>query len=375
MLIDPSTGTASAGFKLDSMDLYGTQLASENEKGGVSTGELGSQKMEQADLPVGPMMSMEAAAFSPDGHFLAYSSKARSSIWDLNTAKRVALMRPFREVRFDDQNVMHAQYQQANRKPGANFQVDLKTGKATEAAKYAIDQFQRSDVLVTFQPQEKSGSIDSNVILQVADQATGAQLWTRRYPHATPIVRGADDSSLVLFTDLRDDTALDDAKHAGAKLVKSSDTKSAWISQGLLIEIVDSHTGELKRAIQVPALPGSGEVWRNVALYGGYVVVRGISNNSVIYRLSDGARTGAFWGRSIAGDSTLGLIAATNNDQETILYDAATGKEVKRVTLDQFPRAARFIPAKNALLVLTASQSVYTIDLPGSGHAVVAQAK
>jgi DNA-binding beta-propeller fold protein YncE len=86
-------------------------------------------------------------------------------------------------------------------------------------------------------------------------------------------------------------------------------------------------------------------------------------------------RTGAFYGRAIAGDGKLGLIAATNRDQDVIVYDAATGKELKRMTVDQLPRAARFIAAKNALLVLTANQRVYTIDLPATGRAEGAQAK
>jgi hypothetical protein len=95
----------------------------------------------------------------------------------------------------------------------------------------------------------------------------------------------------------------------------------------------------------------------------------------VIYRVADGVRTGAFYGRAIAGDGKLGLIAATNRDQDVILYDAATGKELKRVTVDQFPRAARFVAEKSALLVLTANQRVYTIDLPAVGHAEVSQSR
>jgi hypothetical protein len=103
--------------------------------------------------------------------------------------------------------------------------------------------------------------------------------------------------------------------------------------------------------------------------------VHGNSNNSVIYRLSDGQRLGAFYGRAIAGDGKLGLIAATNRDQEVMILDATTGKELKRVIVDHLPRAARFIAGKNALMVLTATQRVYTIDLPTATHPAMAQTK
>src|SRR5271157_4640685 len=127
----------------------------------------------------------------------------------------------------------------------------------------------------------------------------------------------------------------------------------AWIAEGLLIEILSARTGEVEKAFATPLLPAdqvfSDERFAN--LYGDYLVVHGNANNSVIYRTTDGTRTGAFFGRAIAGNGKLGLIAATNHDQEVILYDAATGRELKRVTVDEFPLAARFIPEKGVLLV------------------------
>jgi WD40 repeat protein len=369
--MDPSTGTASAGFRLNSVDIYDQSLATENDSGGLTVGDLSGQHMESVGLPVSPMRGVEAAAFSHDGRFLAYAGSARSSIWDLKTQKRVALMRPFRAVRFNDQNVMFAQYKDSQQKPGQNSQIDLKTGKVVEGAKYAIDQFQRGDVMVTFQPMEKSGETISNVILQIADTATGAQLWSKRFPHDVPDVSQSEDGPLLLQIGLSDNTASDEIKHANGKLLKASDWKSDWYSIGQLIEVVDSHTGEIRTILQVPERYGpagdNSQLWSS--LYGDYLVVHGPFNNSVIYRVSDGMRMGAFYGRPIAGDGKLGLIAATNHDQDVTILDAKTGKQLKQVTVDDFPREARFIAEKNSLLVLTATQRVYTIDLPAARQA------
>jgi WD40 repeat protein len=367
MLAEPSTGKATLGFKMDSLDIYDQYLATENERGGVTVGELGGQNMESVELPPAEMIEMQAAGFSPDGRFLAYSSKARSSIWDLKTQKRVSLMRPFRAVRFNDQDIMFAQYTETHQRPGQNFQIDLKTGKASEGAKFAIDQFQNGDVLVTFQPFEKTGDTSRNIDLQIADTTTGAALWSRRFPHEAPVVRQSEDGALLFIMDLREGTAEPETKHAGPKFVKSSDTRYEAVAQGLLIEVLDSHTGDLRRAIQVPERPGEWSSPRTAAVYGDYLVVHGIANNSVIYRVSDGKRLGAFYGRVIAGDGELGLLAATNRDQEVIVYSAADGKEMQRMTVDHWPRAARFIRDRRALLVLTASQAVYPINLPSGG--------
>jgi WD40 repeat protein len=372
MLTDPSNGTASAGFKLNSLDIYDQSLATENDRGGLTVGDLGGQHFESIELPVSPMHGVESATFSPDGRFVAYSGNVRSSIWDLQTKKRVALMRPFRAARFNDQDIMFAQYKEAQQKPGQNSQIDLKTGKVAEGAKFAIDQFQRGDVMVTFQPLEKSGDTTKNITLQIADTATGTQLWSKRFSHDVPDVWQSDDGPLMFQIDLSDDTATEEIKHAGGRLLKASDWKNDWYSIGQLIEIVDSHTGEIKRMLQAPERHGNGgyQIWST--LYGDYLVVHGAYNNSVIYRISDGMRLGAFYGRAIAGDGKLGLIATTNRDQDVTIRDAKTGKQLKQVTVDHFPLAARFIAEKNALLVLTAAQSVYTIDLPAAGQAETA---
>jgi hypothetical protein len=63
----------------------------------------------------------------------------------------------------------------------------------------------------------------------------------------------------------------------------------------------------------------------------------------------------------------MGLIAATNRPQEVAIYEVATGKELQRVTLDNDVLAARFIPSKKQLLVLTATQKVYELSLPAAG--------
>ena len=369
-LVDPSTGKASAAFKFGALDLYDATLGSETESGGVTVGELGSQHMEKVELPISPMPQPVAARFSPDGRFLAISNRSRSSIWDLGTQKQVALMRPFRAVRFDDQDQMFAQFLESHQKPGQNSRIDLKTGKVTEGAKFDSEQFQYGDVLVRVRTMDRFDTPGHNTEMDVFDRATGAQLWTKRFPHETPVIRGADSGVLLLMTDLSEQTATDDTVHSGDKYIRSSDKRSEWFPSGMLIEILDSRTGEVKHQIAVPEYNYEDKISdaRSALLYGDYLVVHGNYNNSVIYRVSDGTRLGAFYGRAIAGDGESGMIAATNRNQDVIIYDARTARELKRVTLDHLPRAARIIPGKNSLMVLTASQRVYNLDLPRTSH-------
>lgn len=377
VLVDPSSGKASAAFKLDALDLFDQTIASETASGGVTVGEVGSQKMESVDLPMSPMPELSAAEFSPDGRFLAVSNRSRSAIWDLKAQKQVALMRPFRAVRFDDQDQMFAQYQESHMKPGQNSHIDLKSGKVTEAAKYDINALQKGNVLVNIRKMDKFNYSTENTEMNVFDQATGARLWTKRFPRETPILRSTDGDVLLLIMDLGWQTAADETAHTGDKFARASDKKGEWLPVGMLVEVLDGRTGEVRRQIAVPQYSRRdfSSDSRSAELYGDYLVVYGNYNNSTIYRVSDGKRLGAFYGRAIAGDEKLGLIAATNREQEIVVYDAATGKELKRVIVDHLPRAARFIEEKKALMVLTANQRVYTIDLQETEHAEAAQSK
>jgi len=149
--------------------------------------------------------------------------------------------------------------------------------------------------------------------------------------------------------------------------VRSIDEYKEFAERGLVVEVISRRTGAPERLIVVPEVGSWNNDERSAALYGDLLAVHGESNDSVVYRISDGARLLAFSGHAIAGDASLGLIAANNRPQDVTVYDVVTGKEVVRVTLDHYVLAARFIPEKRQLLVLTATQRVYVLDLPAAG--------
>jgi hypothetical protein len=373
VLIDPATGKLQAGFRLNAVDVYDQTFATESSGGGVGIAEIGKTGHELVQLPTRPLPPISSAGFSADGQFLAFSHGSRGSLWDLEQQKQVALMRPFTTVRFDDQNQLFLHLKQGLGKPGTNITYDLHTGKSADGPKFEEHQFLASGVLVTLVPLDK-GSLGSvwNVEMRVTDLATGAPLWSRKFPHGPPDVYGSNGDQMVLMVDQRTETGDAERGHNSNKLIKTSDVMREWIEQGLIIEIVNARTGEVQRVLQTPTRPSADDD-RSVGLYGDYLAVHGNVNNTVVYRVSDGARTAAFYGRVLAGDGKLGLLAVNNRDQEMIVYNAANGAEVLRVTLDHLPRAAQFIPATKTLMVLTATQRVYSIPLP-DGKTMTAKA-
>ena len=95
------------------------------------------------------------------------------------------------------------------------------------------------------------------------------------------------------------------------------------------------------------------------------MLAQGEHGNTAIYRMSDGAKTGEFFGSAIASDASAGLVAAINREDEILLVDEHTGKELRRFTLGSPVLVARIVTTgEKTLLVLTADQVVHRIPLP-----------
>ena len=373
ILVDPSTGNIQRAFRLPQIDLYGQALVSETAKGGVALKENPSAPLETVDLPISPLPPVDAGDFSTDGHFLAYSQSSRGSLWELATHRQVSLVRPFSGLHFDDRDQLQLHLITSNQKPGANLTLDPTTSTETPLANFQEGQLLIAGVLVYFKPLDKgyNGAV-WNYEMQVSDLATGKPLWSRHFPNGKPGLYESDGGSLIITYNLRTDEADAEISHHRDKVVKTSDTMKEWIGSGLAIEFVDAHTGEIQHILQTPTRPAFRGDDRWVAAYGDYVAVHGNLNNTVVYRLTDGLRTGAFYGRVLGGDGARGLLVVNNRDQEISVYDASNGNELLHVTLDHLPRVARFVAGGRSLLILTATQRVYNIPLTSSVRATTA---
>ena len=367
-LFDPAHGPAGLSFKLDPVDMAGDILAVEAEHGGVSTGTLGGS-MQTIQLPVTPLVSLEAGIFSADGRYLAISDRARGAVWDLSTGEQVSLTGPFRNAQFDGQDKLQAQIAAHELKPALNPRIDHRIGKVAPTLSIETENIQYGSVIVRFKPLESDQELHFNVQIDTTDAATGNSLWSRRFPDNPPVLQDTYGDQLLLLMDRRSLTGGAELDHNKKLTVRTSDEFKGLDEpeSGLVVEVVSRRTGAPERLVAAPERGFGRADQRTAALYGGLLCVHGNKNDTVVYRLSDGARLLAFSGRAIAGDEGLGMIAAANRPQEVVLYETSTGKEVKRVTLDNTVFTARFIPEKRQLLVLTATQTVYALDLPGDG--------
>ncbi len=365
-LFDPATATAGQLFKLETVDLARNTLAVEAEGGGLSVGPLGG-KLETVPLPVTPLSFLEAVAFSADGRSLAYSNRARGATWDLSTGKQLSHSGPFRSAAFDEQGHLQALAADRELKPSRDEAIDRRTGKVSQTLSALTEKVQYGSVLVRYRPLDKDQTVSGNAAIEAFDAVSGKPLWSRRFPHEAPGLVQADGDKLLLVMDRRTVTAGNEVDRYRKLEVRTADLVKEWIERGILVEVISGRTGVPERLVLAPEASSSETDQRTVSLYGDMLAIHGNDENTVIYRVSDGARLLAIFGNALAGDTGLGLIAATNRPQELTIYEVAAGREVRRATLDHLALAARFVPEKRQLLVLTATQRVYTLDLSSAG--------
>ena len=364
-VFDPSQSKVLVALKLPTVDVWDKKVADEDATGGLFLGELGSSDSMDIPLPLGPLPVPRAGAFTRDGKYLIVSLRNRSEVWDLGSGKQVRLMRPMRSLWVDGEDHLFGQLPKYRDMDATEMEITLPSIATNDLGKYDDRESQYGDFTYMLKPIGGATGTDHHATLQVKKMGAQSPAWTREYPNETPVCWPADGDRLVLAWDLSTETAKDELK----KYPKAQQEAKALTShkKGLLIETATPETGALLEQVALPEVDLS-RGWndeRFAQVSGEYALVHGEHSNTVIYRLDTGEKVGEFFGTPLATDSTVGLIAAVNREDEILLVDERTGKEIERFTLGSPARLARIVADKEKkLLVLTADQVVHQLPLP-----------
>jgi len=381
-LVDLGTGQILFSLPNEVLDVYDKTVLMETGEGGV---ELTSQGLvpnatnaENLDLPISQLGEISAAVVSTDGKLLALSNKSRSALWDVETGRRLIYTRPFSAGYFDDTGQFYADFPKYHGQNHAQAAIDPRQHKASKLPYEATDHVdQLDDLLVEFKPL---GAFDqdtaANSDLEVRDLKTNQVLWTRRYPHQTPLVKtmGRGNEMMLAWANTYAGTGHDEVK-AHPELIEE-EKKLHDETNGFLVEVVDKHTGKYLRGVVVEVSHFGAFFFERITpqadAAGDFVFVRDGRGSTLIYRFSTGARLGEVFGRVLAQDAVTGLFCASNSENELAVYDAATVHEVKRFAYPSRISFATFLSETKKLLVVTSDQKIHIVDL-GDSHPNVAR--
>jgi WD40 repeat protein len=364
-VFDPSQSKVLVALKLPTIDVWDKRVAAEDATGGLFLGQVNSTDNMEIPLPLGPLPMPRAGAFSRDGKYLVVSLSNRSVVWELETGKQLKLMRPMRSIWVNEQDHVFGQLPKYRDTDATEVEITLPSITTNDLGKYDDKEGQYGDLTYTFKPMGGAEVPRYHATLQVKKMGAQTTLWTRDYPDTTPVCWPADGDRLALAWDLSTDTAKNELK----KFPKAQEQAKALSShkKGLLIETVTPETGAPLEQVALPEVDLS-RGWndrRFAQVSGEYALVHGEHSNTVIYRFDTGEKVGEFFGTPLATDSGTGLIAAVNREDEILIVDERTGKEIERFTLGSPARLARIVTGKDKkLLVLTADQVVHQLPLP-----------
>jgi hypothetical protein len=363
-LYDLDTGKIAAASKLNAMDAWGPYIATEHAAGGFEIFQEGVPKPTVIPVNVGPLPNSGRGTFSRDGRYLAVSLKNRAGVWDLTTGKQVGLIRPFQSVWMDERDDLYGEFPKYVKAEATELKITMTPFSSQELAKLDKDVWQYRNLTLHMRPMGKGTETDKHVTLEVKKMVGQQTAWSRNFNNEAPACWQAEDDRLVLGWDMSSDAAKNQVR-AHPELAKELEALSSR-KRGLLVETVAPDTGATLQQVVVPEADlthGWNDV-RRAIVSGDVVLARGEHENTDIYRLKDGSKVGEFFGAPVATSAALHLVAAENRENEILLVDETTGKEIRRFTLSSPVRFARIVDGpENKLLVLTADQVVHRIPL------------
>lgn len=357
------------------VDVYDQAFVLERKSGDIALCDLATLKVKaELALPRSPLGSLRTWNVSPDFKWLAVSGETRGAVWDLSNSKRLYLVRGFHGAYFDDKN-LYADFPKLDKQERTIGRLDLQRqnisvgppiAEKTQANQYG------PYVLVRI-PQNKNGSNDRNVTLEIRDVRDNHVLWTRNFPKDVPrITMNLTGETTFLEWSAEAGGAQDEIKSdpvIKTRFDAMRDRKAAY-----LLEVLDSSNGKVTGRLLVDTGNGSFRI-KSVTTSQDWLLVADRGNRIHVYSISSGVEKGIVFGSSALLSPTGETLIAENEPGQLDVYALPTLE--KRIPLIfQSPVSAEsFSSDGKRLFVLTANQTAYVLDTTAMGHPASTAAK
>lgn len=353
-LADLNAGKFLLGSQALTMDVWQDMSINEETDGSLllaNTTKQDAPENRKIMLPLSPLGAPATAELSPDGRYLAMSTRTRGGVWDVSTGKRMFLVRGFQNAWWVDRGRLMVELKAYLKQPAqiAEFVVEPKSAKPMPYALEKGTHMARGRLLVWKDQGKKHWR------LEVHDASTNAVAWTRTFAGDQPaFTENLTGGELIFSFPLRSEEGQVAVK-ADAALQGAADAVHAK-DAGRVVEVVDAATGTVaqKTVVEVPrTYVGVGGASR----LGDLLYVQTSDNRTVVYSLTTGRQLRQMFGAVVAADVGSERVCAANRRGEAVIYDRS-GNELKHLRLESPLRFASLRNGGKSLVVLTADQRV-----------------
>jgi WD40 repeat protein len=351
------------GVKTPAVDVYDRWTVGERINGELALYDIDKDAaLGTVKLPRNPLGRLRATAVSPDLKWLAVSERNRGAVWDLSKGSRLFHVRGFRAAHFAADGGAYVDFPKYEEAERSVARLDLMSGQAFEHRKTGdTPVWQRGGYSILRKPIKKGGELDKNVTLTVSDSVTGASMWSRDFQKEAPRVFVDEYAGTMVFSwGVKSD-------HAKAEIKADPKLKERLAAMGekegdYFIQTVEAKTGKLVSTLLVETGKGSFRI-DDMFAAGDWLIVSDTSKRVLLYSLATGEQKGKFFGRTPAVSKAAGLLSVETERGQLTLFDLATGERRDRFDFAAPVSLAHFSDDGKRLLVLTADQTVYVLDL------------
>lgn len=363
LLFDIKTKRFIRGSKTPAMDVYDRWTVGERINGELALYDLDkNDALGVVKLPRSPLGRLRTAAVSPDLKWLAVSERSRGAVWDLSKGGRLFHVRGFRAAHFAADSGVYVDFPKYEEQERGIARLDLLSGQAFEHRKIGdAPVTQRGVYAIQRKPIKKDGELDKNVTFSVSDTVTGASFWSRDFQKEAPRVFIDEYAGTMVFSwNVKSD-------HAKAEIKADPKLKERLAAMGekegdYFIQTVEARTGKPVSTLLVETGKGSFRI-EDMFAAGDWLIISDTSKRVLLYSLATGEQKGKYFGLAPAISKAAGLLSVETERGQLTLFDLATGERRDRFDFSSPVSLAHFADDGQRLLVLTADQTVYLLDL------------
>ena len=368
-VMDVAKGQVIKASPQSAIDIYEDVFVAERVTGELALyGMTESTPRVAVTLPRSLLGRLRASAVSNDLRYVAVSERSRGALWDLTKGDRIGQVpNGFRGAHFDSDQIFVADFTKFNNEGRWLVRVDPRQRQASGVIAVKEDLAEQHGAFLLVTTPIVKNDVREGATLDMRDAKTGKSLWTKSFPKGDPDVFVESSSSTSVFMwpvsaqtvrdEVRKEPAL--AKRLAALKEKQGD---------YFLQVVDARTGAARGALFLETGKGSFDV-EDVFAVNDWVVIADSSNRVIVYSLSTGAPKGHVFGSRATVGAAAGLICVENGPGRVRLYDLATLQMREELTFAHAVSLSAFSPDGKRLLVLTADQTAYVLDVAGmSGH-------
>ena len=363
-VLDTKQNKLVMGNKKTALDVYDDVFVSEARDGELALSRATAslpQMFARISLPHAQVSHFQAVGASANLDTLAYSTKDRGAVFDVETGSRALLSRGFEGLFFSEGGTVYAQFPKHEETKASIAALNIGEHAAHIVREFGEDEYGRQfgRYFVVKRPAKPKGSITRDITLEVQDVVDAHVLWSRKFPGKAPrVFVQPSNGVMTLATGMAEELDLPVEAAVWVSLVGGAQQRQTVYD----LELVEANTGHNLGNVHIDS-GNNSFIIRGISASREYVALADNHNRVLLFSVATGQRIGDVFG----GPATLlpgGRMFVVTEDGTAELYDCATLKKLREYHFASDPVFAQGAADGKRLLVLTADQSVYLLDLP-----------